>query len=568
MRIPHHLRRGKSGIFHFRIVIPVKLREHFGKSEIKHSLHTRDPREAVLLSYTLSARAVSAFRHFKEGMAYDPKRFNPDDPATWPSKPEDKAADMVIKVLPDGSTIIEADPGNKEDIRAARQAAVEIMREHKKLGTATASPPEPAFPALAAFDPFLRPCRLSQAIDEYLIEVATRKNKSHSAYRSALQHFKNWMIVSAFTEKDPWVHEISTEHVSKWRTVLMADAELRAANKRITNKHQQKALAADPELAKIKPEVKLHTPQNYLTRFSAFMGEMQNQHRFPQNLKLPTAGQEILAKKDRLRTGWAQFNEDEMATIFNPKNYASLLKPHEYWFPLLALLTGARREEIAQLAVTDVRNSKDGWIIDINDNDFRKLKTASSIRIIPLHPQLVELGFLDYIKSVKAVCPNAKRVFPYLRYDKHNGFGDVPGEAFARYLDSLGITEEGKVLHSLRKNANQRLLDNKVEEAYRCRMIGHLYETINSIVYASSLPVSALVTEVIPFLAFPELDLAALKRSAAEQKSLLETEMAAANKRKAQAERRKQREGVVKERELRSKNTKTKATAEPVSKKE
>jgi hypothetical protein len=70
---------------------------------------------------------------------------------------------------------------------------------------------------------------------------------------------------------------------------------------------------------------------------------------------------------------------------------------------------------------------------------------------------LEDLCLLDFLETVKTVAPKAERLFSYLGYDKSNGFGDVRGDAFAHYLDRLGITAPDKVMHSFRKNANTRL---------------------------------------------------------------------------------------------------------------
>jgi integrase len=533
MRIPHHLRRGPSGLFHFRIVVPVRLRAALGRTEIKQSLNTRNPREATLLAYTYSARIMHAFQQSADAM-------NPDDII---KKAED-LRDMVLR-LP-GGIEVESASESKKDIQAAKEMALDLLKEQAvkdlgKFGTLHQPARQPMMTQVV-LDPGLQPCKLSQAIEEHLLDLATRETKTKDLYTRGLLHFQAWLQVSTFADKNPYVHEINSDHVRKWKEQLKAEAVERAKKKRANNKHEQQKIADDPELAKVEPELKLRTADNYLTGLSTFLAEMQLQQRFPQNAKLPTEGQAFTSKSQRMRSGWKPFNETELAAIFDVTNYATLTKPHEYWFPLLALLTGARREEIAQLGPDDIRKESNGWIIDINDRDFRKVKTASGVRIIPLHPMLVTLGFLDYIQSVQAEQPKARRIFPYLRYDKGNGFGDVPGEAFARYLDRLGITGNDKVLHSMRKNANDRMQANNVDEAYRCRMVGHVHETVNATVYASQLTLAQVVEKVIPNLTFPELDLPKLMRPANQHREALVTEIAAAAKRRMQAKAKAERE--------------------------
>ncbi len=72
------------------------------------------------------------------------------------------------------------------------------------------------------------------------------------------------------------------------------------------------------------------------------------------------------------------------------------------WFMRLALFTGARPEELAQLAPRDVTTINGVRCIRIHDEGDNKLKTPSSLRNIPLHPKLIEGGFLDFVKARKS----------------------------------------------------------------------------------------------------------------------------------------------------------------------
>ncbi len=69
-----------------------------------------------------------------------------------------------------------------------------------------------------------------------------------------------------------------------------------------------------------------------------------------------------------------------------------------YWLPLLALLSGARQGELAQLRVMDLaKDAETGvWHLDIGTAGGRSIKTASSRRKVPLHPAL---GGVDSYRS-------------------------------------------------------------------------------------------------------------------------------------------------------------------------
>ena len=46
----------------------------------------------------------------------------------------------------------------------------------------------------------------------------------------------------------------------------------------------------------------------------------------------------------------------------------------------------------------DVRREGEIWVIDINAHGDKRLKTESSARLVPIHPQLIGLGWLDYVE--------------------------------------------------------------------------------------------------------------------------------------------------------------------------
>ncbi|WP_260582416.1 site-specific integrase [Sphingopyxis sp. PET50] len=157
-----------------------------------------------------------------------------------------------------------------------------------------------------------------------------------------------------------------------------------------------------------------------------------------------------------------------------------------YWLPLLALFMGARREELGQLRVSDVRQSvylddaeqpQQAWCMDITDRPdaegalVNKIKNAASRRLIPLHPKLIELGFVAYVQGLSN---QQGRVFPDL---KPIGVGqsltDKWGQWFTRYKRSLGISDNTKVFHSFRHTWKTQATNAGISERL-CREIqGH-----------------------------------------------------------------------------------------------
>jgi integrase len=125
--------------------------------------------------------------------------------------------------------------------------------------------------------------------------------------------------------------------------------------------------------------------------------------------------------------------------------------PFYYWLPLLGLFTGARINELCQLAVTDLRRSGAGvWFIDINDEDeHKKVKTANAIRRVPVHPFLLECGLDRWHEALSRA--GYRRLFPELKRDSIKGHSKGAVRWFSDYLGRQGIPRDNrKVFHSFR----------------------------------------------------------------------------------------------------------------------
>lgn len=150
--------------------------------------------------------------------------------------------------------------------------------------------------------------------------------------------------------------------------------------------------------------------------------------------------------------------KSEEAPRFWNKPGTVLMLNHRYWVPLIMLYSGARPAEIAQLAVKDIRQDQETWIMDITETsddgeeDLKSLKTLGSRRIVPIHPELVRLGFLNYLEETKRA--GHSRVFPFAtRNARGQMIADFSRE-FGRYLTKIGLKQgRGLSLYSFRHGA-------------------------------------------------------------------------------------------------------------------
>nr|WP_276511590.1 site-specific integrase [Rhodomicrobium udaipurense] len=148
-----------------------------------------------------------------------------------------------------------------------------------------------------------------------------------------------------------------------------------------------------------------------------------------------------------------------------------------YWLPLLGLYTGARLGELAPLTVRDIVMDDETGITAIkfseNEEEGRRLKTISSRRVVPLHPKLVELGFLAFILARQKEAGADARLFSALTRGPKGSYGDHWSKWFGRYIRSIGITNPASVFHSFRHGFKDALRSVGVSEEVHDALTGH-----------------------------------------------------------------------------------------------
>jgi hypothetical protein len=179
------------------------------------------------------------------------------------------------------------------------------------------------------------------------------------------------------------------------------------------------------------------------------------------------------------------------------------------WLPLIALLSGAREEEIGQALITDVKEEDGIAYLDINTLDRRagkRVKNKSSRRKLPLHPELLRCGLLEYVEERRRA--GDERLFPDLRPAVT---GQVTGnwsKWWGRYTDGLGITDPRKVFHSFRHGFKDACRAARIEEELHDALTGHTSASVGRR-YGGGVPLEVLA-EAVAKVSYKGLDLSNL----------------------------------------------------------
>ncbi|HVL79751.1 MAG TPA: site-specific integrase [Sphingomicrobium sp.] len=197
----------------------------------------------------------------------------------------------------------------------------------------------------------------------------------------------------------------------------------------------------------------------------------------------PTIG--FIPRFDKSKTKYPPYKPAQLQTVFGSPLFTGCVadKPHlagatrvrdwRYWLPLCALYSGARAGEIAQLLCADVRQEQGVWVFDFNEEGStgKSLKTRSSRRIVPVHPALFRLGFIDHLTRMLEA--GHAQLFPEIEAGPRGDMSYRPSKFWQRYLKNLGVKERGLGLHSFRHGFADECRRNGVSKEVLQALMGH-----------------------------------------------------------------------------------------------
>jgi Phage integrase family len=179
------------------------------------------------------------------------------------------------------------------------------------------------------------------------------------------------------------------------------------------------------------------------------------------------------------------------------------------------LFSGLRLNEICQLEVTDIRQIEGIACFRIasgvsETGEQKRVKTAASERIVPVHDELVRFGLLAFAESQRLRGVNS--LFPELPMG-HLGYRSTSlSKWFSRFLVSAAAAGPLTCFHSFRHNFRDGLREAKVDRELALVLGGWTTEGAGSAIadiYGSGYRASVLA-EAINQVRFNEVDLSRL----------------------------------------------------------
>lgn len=188
------------------------------------------------------------------------------------------------------------------------------------------------------------------------------------------------------------------------------------------------------------------------------------------------------AVKGQRRSTKRDYTEEEATCILLAARDQS---GYRRWVPWIACFTGARISEICQLERSDIASSKGIYFFRMTteqtssaqdpssskaDKAKKSLKNFSSKRGIPIHPRLIEEGFLEFVAACKT-----RDLFSDLTPDRFGNRGGNATKVISRWVrEKIGFTDRRiSPSHSFRHRFQTVCKNFHVPSEMRDRLMGH-----------------------------------------------------------------------------------------------
>lgn len=553
MALQTHLRRRNGSTYYARIVVPVALQAVMGKVELSRSLHTAVPSEAKRLVGPVIAQWRKDFSELEARHAITPADMrdavwqhytselkldevtrsipNVASTAAWDRVARQRALDEMRRHLGIGETVLIQHAA--DDLIATRQLLItkgsaeyrgiclKLMRSHIEYlsrslerdgGDYAGKPSDPLVTRPSA--PTVPVAKKGEGVME-LFEQYAAENPKRIALATLAQARRDIGTFVDLVGKDFPATAIDKKAVREWKGLLLR-YPVKASEMTVFSGMGLRRIV-EHNLVVGKPIISHKTVNRYMAGFGAFCNWLAAHDYIAGN---PFS--DMYLSVDKTTSTTEVFTTDQMTALFKSPLFTGCvsdkkwhlgqigdhkIRDHRYWLPLLMMYSGARPGELAQLLVDDVQLQHDQWVFVITEDgdDTKSVKNKGSWRVVPVHSELVKLGFVEFVKGQRVA--GAVRVFPEA---ERNSAGQIAADfesKFGKYLTRLGIKDgRGLSLYSFRHGFVDALRRAEYLDEQFGFLVGHSKQSMTG--RYGKLPQGMLKTrvELVEAVTYPKLE--------------------------------------------------------------
>lgn len=534
----------RGDVYWFRRAIPLDFKARAGSNDAAVSLRTGDRRQARKRAMRLAV----AMDEWSEAV----RRAQEDDP-----EQPDRA--LLLRMLDDAMDLAERERATAQTRRQAdaMQAAVREYkatvktREHISGITKRITSISDRVAALAVAPAKARSSEIADLRADFMNEIAKVRDDVQNVHRN------QWSADLLSAKVDGYVKaktkELgSTKHVStigpRIRNFLetIGDKPLRDYTRQDFEKYRDildrtpkrafdrfktnnLADAAEKNERRAQPFEVIDdktVDDDYLTPIKTFFTYLVQHLWIPANPAVCVVSSRTRETRRTERPDEARraFKSEQINAYFQYVVRRRSRATEDYWLPILALYTGARLNELCQIEPRRIIMHNGRWHIDLltiydpieiesavrnlqGDEKVKarlKLKTASARRQIPIHDDLIKIGFVDFVDQRRSH-PKYLRLFPSLRPDQYGYYSSAVGKRLNRDIKRAGAKTADTSFYSFRHSFSSALERALVPPRTKDRIMGHLVAGAQGHYMEPEL--EAVETAVIERVSFPGVDI-------------------------------------------------------------
>ncbi|TLS66278.1 site-specific integrase [Mariprofundus erugo] len=430
-KAPYLYRHTKSASFYFRRSVPDDLRTLIGRREIKISLKTSDKSQAILFHNLFAANVERTFHDIRVGSNMNENELKKliGNIQGFTVKSMKRHADGSVEI--EG---LEVDPSRAEEEKMLLQAAGIFP---------SSSPSSPSHQMQVQAG--MRFSELEELYWSKTKRLTAKKEKEDRAiYRTFIELFDN-----------PFLSEISHPMLTIFSEIL---------EEYPTNAKKIYPNLTAKQISKLNHSRKTLSPKSinkYMNRVGVLFQFAINRGEMSVDFSKGKRVEEDTNAKDEREP----FTDAEVNTLLRTVEDEKTNNPDLYWLMYIGAYTGMRIGEICQLQPEDILRDAGVLCFDINENhDLKSCKNSGSKRLIPIHDNLINLGFIDFVSSRF----NQEFLFQF-NYHLEQGWSYESSKE-TRYFIQEKCNIKKKSFHSFRHSVATKLM-NKISPTITIELI-------------------------------------------------------------------------------------------------
>ena len=270
-------------------------------------------------------------------------------------------------------------------------------------------------------------------------------------------------LLFLYFNEDAPVYKITRDNLLEFRDLLYK-IPTKLAQK---SKYKDKSLSQILKLGEKDDKLSEPTIQKYMIRVIQFFNYCFDSSYIGKSI---TAKMNVKIDIDPSERAVLPYDVSEARKIFeivtsikqSGKSPSSRIEASElYYVTMIAAYSGMRIKEITQLHKEDIALKDRIYCFNINTNDGKTTKTKNSIRFVPIHSKLIDLGLLEYVNSKKS-----GNIFKVSNKD----FSEIFRSQIQRkFIDK----DSKKTFYSFRHYFIDYLVQREVEANLIAQIVGH-----------------------------------------------------------------------------------------------